>query len=121
MTARPSRSDGVVITTSCHKLVGTPRVTTAMDRRVVVKYVDNPNGKGILGFADEESAQKKRDAKKAARREYKKGQAKLYRLRKKQMELEQLPRKLHAEDGFVVCEAPEELQGDKEGSGRGEE
>jgi hypothetical protein len=86
-------------------------VSTAMDSRVVVRYVDNPKGMGIVGFADDDSA-KKEEARKAARREKKKGYAKEARKREKQRKLEQLPRQLLAQNGFVVCEAPVELQGD---------
>jgi hypothetical protein len=89
-------------------------VSTAMDSREVVKiinFVDNKKGKGILGFAGDDSA-KKEEARKAARREKKKGYAKEARKREKQRKLEQLPRQLLACNGFVVCEAPVELQGD---------
>ncbi len=71
-------------------------VSTAMDSREVVKFVD---GKGIFGVAGDDSA-KKEEARKAARREKKKGYAKEARKREKQRKLEQLPRQLLALNGF---------------------
>jgi hypothetical protein len=88
-------------------------VSTAMDSRLVVKFVDTPKGKGVVGVEDdEERARKEEEARQAARKKKKAGYEKDRRKRQKEMKLAQLPRQLLAENGFVVCEAPVELQGD---------